>query len=80
MFELLLSWVTDWLQNEIHLKSSDCTRRQAVPASLNLLGVLRILGRGTCFNGIRVLTEMSESTMWRFLHQFCAWYTEVIYP
>ena len=37
MFELLLLWVTDWLQNEIHLKTSDCTGRQVVPTSLKLL-------------------------------------------
>ena len=80
MFELLLSWVTDWLQNEEHLKSSDCTGRQAVPTSLKSLGVLRILGRGTCLDGIKELSEMSESTMWSFFHKFCAWFTEVVYP
>ena len=53
MFELLLSWVIDWLQNEIHLKTSDCTGRQVVPTSLMLLWVLRILGRGTCLDGIK---------------------------
>ena len=27
MFELLLSWVNDWLQNTVQLGSSDCTGR-----------------------------------------------------
>ena len=52
MFELLLSWVNDWLQNTVQLGSSDCTVRQSVPTALKLLGVLRILGRGTCLDGI----------------------------
>ena len=51
-----------------------------MPTSLKLLGVLRILGRVTCLDGIKELTEMSESTIWRFFHQFCAWFTDVIYP
>ena len=68
MFELLLSWVNDWLQ----MGSSDCTVRQSVPTALKLLGVLRILGRSTCLDGIEELPEMSESTMWRFLHEFRA--------
>ena len=43
MFELLLSWVNDWLQNTVRLGSSDCTGRQSVSTPLKLLGVLRIL-------------------------------------
>ena len=73
MFELLQSWVNDWLQNTVQLGSSDCTVRQSVPTALKLLGVLRILGRSTCLDGIEELPEMSESTMWRFLYEFCAW-------
>ena len=80
MFELLLSWVNDWLQNTVRLGSSDCTGRQSVPTPLKLLGVLRILGRGACLDGTKELSKMSESTMWRFFHEFCAWHTEVIYP
>ena len=57
-----------------------CAISQVVPTSLKLLGVLRILGRGICLDGMEELTEMSESTIWRFFHQFFAWFTDVIYP
>lgn len=34
----------------------DCCGRAGVPLELKLLGVLRLLGRGTCFDGIEELT------------------------
>ena len=78
MFEILLDWTTDWLQGRE--KESDCTGRARVPVSLKLLGVLRILGRGTCLDGIKELADMSETTMWKFFHSFCAWFRREIYP
>ena len=46
--------------------------RAAVPLNLLLLGVLRMLGRGTCTDGITELSEISETKMNSFLKDFCA--------
>ena len=51
-----------------------------MPISLKLLGVLRILGRGTCYDGIKELSDMSETTIWKLFHTFCAWFREDINP
>ena len=45
-----------------------------------LLGVLRILGRGTCFDGIKELSGIGESTMQEFFHRFCRIFAKEIYP
>ena len=78
LYLIILRWTEEWVAGKE--KSTDCTGRSAVPTSLKLLGVLRILGRGTCFDGIKELTYMGETTMWKFFHEFCEWFRKVIYP
>ena len=50
-----------------------------------ILGVLRVLGRGTCFDGIEELTHGSAEAhrmfFHRFIEKFCKTkYNEYIYP
>ena len=53
-----------------------------VPLEIKVLGVLRILGRSTCFDGIEEITGVSAETHRTFFHQFNAlfvarYYTQV---
>lgn len=47
----------------------DCCGRAGVPLELKLLGVLRLLGRGTCFDGIEELTMGSAEVHRVFFHE-----------
>ena len=78
LFIILLDWTEAFIESKE--KTRDCTGRPKVPISLKLLGVLRILGRGICYDGIKELSDMSETTIWNFFHTFCAWFREDIYP
>lgn len=49
----------------------DVSGRVGGPLSLKLLGVLRFLGRGVCFDGISELSYLSEETHRTFFHTFC---------
>jgi hypothetical protein len=52
-------------------ENSDCSGRAAAPLELKILGVLRVLGRGTCFDGIEELNLVSEECNRTFFHNFC---------
>ena len=56
---------------QVSKKSADRTGRSNAPTSSKLLGVLRILGRGICYDGIKELTLMSETSRWKNFHEFC---------
>ena len=47
---------------------------------LYLLGALRILGRGTCLDGIKELSGISETSMQFFFGNWCAWCRTYLYP
>ena len=69
------------MTNEWHDETkSDAAGRASIPTALKLLGVLRILGRATCFDGILELSGISVSTMQRFFHEFTAWFRKEVYP
>jgi Na+-translocating ferredoxin:NAD+ oxidoreductase RnfE subunit len=53
-----------------------CFGFEGVPLELQVLGVLRVLGRGTCFDGIAELTGASEESHRRFFHSFCSKFAE----
>ena len=61
LFVILLDWTEAFIESKE--KTRDCTGHPKVPISLKLLGVLRILGRGTCYDGIKKLSDMSETTI-----------------
>lgn len=57
---------------------------KGVPLELQVLGVLRVLGRGTCFDGIEELTGGSAECHRVFFHKFCElfarrYYDEYVY-
>jgi hypothetical protein len=68
VFEQLLE-----MANEISLgdKTTDCCGKEAIPLELKVLGVLRVLGRATCFDGIDELTKTSAEVHRVFFHEFC---------
>lgn len=76
VFKLLLEWTREW-----HEKSgTDCTGRARIPTELKLLGVLRVLGRATCFDGIFELSGISIASMDAFFHKFTEWFRSELYP
>lgn len=57
---------------------------KGIPLELQLLGVLRVLGRGTCFDGVEELTGGSAEAHRSFFHKFChlfvrKYYDEYVY-
>ena len=72
----LLEWVKIWHEKNAH----DASGRDRIPTELKLLGVLRVLGRSTCFDGITELSGISVSSMQTFFHKFTEWFTEKVYP
>ena len=76
VFKILLARTRAW-----HEKSQrDCSGRQRIPTELKLLGVLRILGRATCFDGITELSGISIPAMDSFFHKFTKWFRTEVYP
>jgi hypothetical protein len=71
LFEHILGWVRCWVA-ETRKSDCDVTGRDAVPLNLLLLGVLRMLGRGTCTDGITELSDISETKMNSFFKAFCS--------
>ncbi len=62
----------------------DVTGRGCVPLEIKILGVLRVLGRGSCFDDIAELTKTSITLHNDFFHKFCAYFAtlkaQYIYP
>merc|ERR1711998_152345 len=48
----------------------DVCGRQSQPLELKILAALRVLGRGECFDTCSELSNISESTLRRFFHDF----------
>jgi len=71
LFEHILAWVRGWI-SETRKSHRDVAGRETVPLNLLLLGVLRMLGRGTCTDGINELSDISETKMNSFFNSFCA--------
>lgn len=51
-----------------------------VPLELKLMGWLRVLGRGSCFDDIAELTNASEEVHRVFFHRMCKLYRQHFYP
>lgn len=75
VYSFVLEWVRTWYcwspSNPRGIKDLDHFGHPAVPVELKVLGVLRVLGRSTCFDGIKELSGMSISAMQTFFHLFC---------
>ena len=79
---MLLLQIVRWVVRDLEKGKArtDCSGREAVPVDLKVLGVLRILGRATCFDGITELSGIAVTTMCTFFHKFTAWFRSDIYP
>ena len=77
IFEMLMIDTRKW---QCNASTHDVAGRQAISLELKVLGVLRILGRGSCLNGITELSSISESAMHNFLHSFTSWFRAEMYP
>lgn len=73
VFEAIVEKTKVWHEKN----DTDCARRSRIPTALKVLGVLRILGRATCFDGIHELSGIAPSTMCSFFHKFTAWFAKV---
>ena len=77
IFKMLMIDTRKW---QCNASTHDVAGRQAISLELKVLGVLRILGRGSCLNGITELSSISESAMHNFLHSFTSWFRAEMYP
>ena len=59
--------------------AKDCIGNESSPIELLLLGVLRYIGRGWCFDDLEEQTCISEGTHRRFLHVYLHWASTTLY-
>jgi hypothetical protein len=74
IFLQLLEWTKAWHEKG----ATDAFGRERIPTELKLLGVLRVLGRATCFDGIQELSGISVPTMCAFFHEFTSWFAKEV--
>jgi hypothetical protein len=70
LFLVLVKWTCTWYN--VSTKDEDAAGVARVPVELLVLGVLRMLGRGTCLDGILELSCISTTKMNHFFHDWCA--------
>jgi len=75
IFEEVLEWTKSWYI----INDTDSGQRSSIPLVLKVLGVLRILGRSTCLDGIEELTGISKPSMSNFLHLWCLKCRELLF-
>jgi len=62
---------------DLGLERPDAVGREAMPLGLKILGVLRVLGRGVCFDDVAELTNATTQEVHRvFFHKFIRVYAE----
>jgi hypothetical protein len=61
------------------LRPRNCSGTEGVPLELKVLGVLRVLGRGTCFDGIEEISRASREIHRSFFHDFTRKFVEKYY-
>jgi len=75
LFLIVLAWTQSWycfdaVHNPNGVKEFDAFGVKQVPTDLLVMGVLRILGRSTCLDGIEELSYISKTKMGTFFHMF----------
>ena len=68
MFEKLVEITRE---NHWFSERPDCTGRPSAPLELKILAVLRVLGRGYCFDGVEELCFISAEIIRNFFNKFC---------
>lgn len=74
----LVNWTSTWYDKTV--QQTDALGNSRVPVELLVLGVLRMLGRSTCLDGIQELSGISPSVMSVFFHKWCQKAAEELYP
>ena len=80
LFEKLL-WLCSLgpLADSFKQKKCDATGRPSIPLELKLLGVLRVLGRASCFDSIAELTNSEKEAHRVFFHKFVKIFVEKLF-
>ena len=63
-------------ENNWFTERGDSSGRRGAPLELKILGVLRVLGRGYCFDGIEELSFISAECNRTFFHSFCSLFSK----
>jgi hypothetical protein len=63
-------------QNGWFSEGQDALGRVAAPLELKILAVLRVFGRGDCFDTVAEITRISEGVLRTFFHKFCRLFSE----
>ena len=63
-------------ENNWFTERGDASGRRGAPLELKILGVLRVLGRGYCFDGIEELSFISAECNRIFFHSFCSLFSK----
>ena len=61
-------------ENDWFTEGRDAIGTFAAPLELKILSVLRVLGRGYCFDGVEELCFISAEVLRQFFHKFCAFF------
>ena len=70
-FHVFVRLVALTRENNWFTERPDASGRRGAPLELKILGVLRVLGRGYCFDGIEELSFISAECNRMFFHSFC---------
>jgi hypothetical protein len=65
--------------NKWFSEGKDCAGLLAAPLELKVLGLLRVLGRGYCFDGIEELSYISAEINRVFFHKWCDLFSKKYY-
>ena len=79
LFKAYVAWVKEKRQSQGKV-GVGVSGRAAPPIELYVLGALRMLGRGTCLDGIKELSVISEAAMSVFFHDFCYYFRHDVFP
>ena len=76
IFTRLVRWTKGWHEKN----AADAAGRPRCPTGLKVLGWLRMVGRGVCFDDLEELSSIKSSTMHAFFHEFNRHAREELYP
>ena len=76
VFDRIVSLVRE---RNLFRENCDAIGRPAHPLEVKILGVLRILGRGVCYDDISELTNISEEVIRVFFNEFVSKFSKECY-
>ena len=73
-YPIFLQIVDSTKASGLFTENQDCAGNPAAPLELKILAVLRVLGRGYCFDGVEELTCISAEVLRVFFRKFCSYF------